>query len=270
MSRISNAEGRRLFGYDPASYASARPDYPAGLYDRLVERCGLRPGVPVFEVGAGTGLATRRLLELGASPLVAIEPDPILAAFLTSRLPSAALQIVQQAFEDAELAAEAFDLGVAAMSFHWLEQAPALTKVRRLLKPGGWWAMWWTQFGGGEQDAFQRATDHLFADTPDSPSHGRDGGPPFAIDQEARLRGLADAGFEAAEVQVRRWTESYETSRLVALYRTFSPIQSLEPKRRQRFLDDLARIADQQFRGRVERPFTSALYTSRNPCGSRR
>src|SRR5579859_5881772 len=83
MSRISIAEGRRLFGYDPSSYAAARPDYPAGLYDRLVERCGLRPGMPVFEVGAGTGLATRRLLELGASPLVAIEPDPTLAAFLT-------------------------------------------------------------------------------------------------------------------------------------------------------------------------------------------
>lgn len=265
MSRISISEGRRLFGYDPASYVAARPDYPQGLYDRLVERCGLRRGMAVFEVGAGTGLATRRLLEQGASPLVAIEPDLILAAFLTSRLPSAALRVVQQTFEEAELEPETFDLGVAAMSFHWLEQAPALAKVRRLLKPGGWWAMWWTQFGGGEQDAFQRATDHLFADTPDSPSHGRDGGPPFAIDQEARLRDLADAGFETAEVQVWRWTEPYETSRLVALYRTFSPIQSLEPERRERFLDELARIADQQFCGRVERPFTTALYTACNP-----
>jgi len=265
MSRISIAEGRRLFGYDPSSYAAARPDYPAGLYDRLVERCGLRPGMPVFEVGAGTGLATRRLLELGASPLVAIEPDPTLAAFLTDALPSAALRVVHQTFEDADLAAEIFDLGVAATAFHWLEQAPALAKVRRLLKPGGWWAMWWTQFGGGEQDSFQRATDHLFTDTPDSPSHGRDDGPPFALDQEARLHDLAEAGFLAGEVQTWLWSEVYETARVVALYRTFSPIQALEPERLERFLADLARIAEREFGGRVERPFTTALYTARNP-----
>jgi SAM-dependent methyltransferase len=270
MSRISIVKGRRLFGYDPASCAAARPEYPPQLYHRLVELCRLGPATSVFEVGAGTGLATRRLLELGASPLVAIEPDPTLAAFLADALPSAALRVVQQSFEDADLAAESFDLGVAATALHWLEQGPALAKVRRLLKPGGWWAMWWTQFGGEESDVFQRATDHLFTDTPDSPSHGRDGGPPFALDQDARLRDLADAGFADAKAQIWRWTEPYETVRLAALYRTFSPIQPLEPTRRERFLDDLARIADTQFGGCIERPFTTALYTARNPCGSRR
>ena len=42
---------------------------------RLCGRCGLAHG-------AGTGTATRRLLDLGANPLVAIEPDARLATFL--------------------------------------------------------------------------------------------------------------------------------------------------------------------------------------------
>jgi phospholipid N-methyltransferase len=82
MSHIPLTEGRRSFGDDPIAYATARPEYPEACYRHLVDRCGLRAGTVAFEVGAGTGLATRRLLELGVASLLAIEPDPRLAAFL--------------------------------------------------------------------------------------------------------------------------------------------------------------------------------------------
>jgi hypothetical protein len=52
---------------------------------------------------------------------------------------------------------------------------------------------------------------------------------------------------------------------VVALYRTFSPIQALPPDRREAFLTDLTHITDEQFDGRVERPFTTTLYTARRP-----
>jgi hypothetical protein len=123
--------------------------------------------------------------------------------------------------------------------------------------------MWWTHFGAGdEHDAFQAATNHLFVDTPDSPSGDRNGGPPFALDGGARLRDLAAAGFVAPEVDLWRWTLRYDTTRLVGLYRTFSPIHALEPKNRKLFLRELARIADEQFGGCVERPFITVLYTA--------
>jgi SAM-dependent methyltransferase len=263
MARIPITAGRSAFGHDRGAYAAARPDYPGALYDRLVERCGLSAGSAVFEVGAGTGLATRRLLALGAAPLRAIEPDPRLADYLRRTVTHAALEVVEETFEDAPLAPNSFDLGVAATSFHWLDQAPALAKVRAVLKPGGWWAMGWNNFGGGEQDAFQAATDHLFVDTPDGPSQGQNGRPPFSLDQEARLADLTAAGFVDAAVQVWRWTDVYDTARVVALYRTFSPIQAMPPGRREAFLAALARIADDQFGGQVERPFTTALYMAR-------
>jgi SAM-dependent methyltransferase len=263
MDRIPLTAGRYAFGEDPATYAAVRPDYPDALYARLVERCDLRPGTSVFEIGAGTGLATKRLLALGAAPLVVIEPDERLATFLAQTLHDSALRIDRTTFEHAILVPSHFDLGIAATSFHWLAQGPALAKAYAALKPGGWWAMWWTNFGSDAGlDAFQSATDHLFANTPSSPSHGDQGGPPFALDRERRLHDLASAGFRNAEVDVWRWNLTYDTNRLVGLYSTFSPIQALAPERRRIFLRDLARIADEQFGGRVERPFTTTLYTA--------
>ena len=75
MAEIARTEGQRPFGNDPTGYDQARPDYPPQVYDILRDRCGLRPGVRTFEIGPGTGVATRHLLRLGATPLVVVEPD---------------------------------------------------------------------------------------------------------------------------------------------------------------------------------------------------
>jgi SAM-dependent methyltransferase len=260
------AAGRAAFGEDPAGYVEARPPYPEALYGRLVARTGLGPGAAVLEIGPGPGLATARLLELGADPLIAIEPDARLAGYLRAACPQAGLTVVNRALEEAELPEDRFDLGVAATSFHWIEQARALAKVRRALRPGGWWAMWWTNFGAEKGvDAFQNATHHLFKETPRAPSHGRRGGPSFAMDHEARLADLAGAGLADAEVEVWPWTITLETEKLVALYATFSPIQALPEPKRAAFLKGLAEVADREFGGAAERSFSSVLYTARRP-----
>ena len=265
MPKIPLSEGRYLFGRDPLAYANARPDYPEKLYQRLRTRCKLGPGISAFEIGAGTGLATRRLLAFGVSLLWVIEPDGRLAGFLRERISSDSLRVDQVAFEEAELPEAEFHLGVAATSFHWLDQGSGLAKVYRSLRSGGWWAMWWNHFASGDPDPFQSATDHLFVGTLDSPSVGKNQGVPFALDQQARLEDLLLAGFCDPDVELWHWTIRYDTARLVALYSTFSPIQSLEPEARQVFLGSLAHIADEQFGGHVERPFTSVLYTARKP-----
>ena len=265
MPKIPLSEGRRLFGHDPLAYANARPDYPEELYERLCTRCQLTPGTSAFEIGAGTGLATRRLLALGASPLWAIEPNSHLAAFLEKTISNRSLHIAQIAFEDADLPEAEFSLGVAATSFHWLDQRSALAKVYRCLRPGGWWAMWWTHFGSYEPDAFQLATEHLFLGTSDSPSIGAAGNVPFGLDQISRIRDLTLAGLCDPALELWHWTLTYDTARLAALYSTFSPIQALEPEARKAFLGELARIADTQFGGLIERPFITALYTARKP-----
>ncbi|HEY7900664.1 MAG TPA: class I SAM-dependent methyltransferase [Caulobacteraceae bacterium] len=256
--------GREAFGADPSGYQSARPPYPEALYARLCERTGLGRGAAVFEVGAGAGLATERLLAEGADPLLVIEPDARSAAFLRAAHPDPALRILNDTWESADLPADRYDLGVSATAFHWLEQGAALAKVRRSLRPGGWWAMWWTNFGVEDgPDAFEDATRPLFAATPRAPAHGRKGGPSFAMDRRVRLAEMAEAKLENGEVDFWPWTITLPTARLVALYATFSPIIALDDDSRRRLLSELGTIADRDFGGRVERSYSTILYTAR-------
>jgi SAM-dependent methyltransferase len=267
MAEIDRGEGRRAFGGDPAGYDRARPGYPPEVYRLLRERCGLRPGTRTFEVGPGTGQATRELLRLGAHPLVAVEPDERLAGYLAAALGTAAggLDVKVTAFEDAGLPEGWFDLGVAATVFHWLDQGPMLRKAARLLRPGGWWAMWWNLFGDpSRRDQFHEATQDLLANLDWGPSAGPRGRPPFALDVEERLADLAATGeFDDVAGEVIRWSATFDTEQVRGLYATFSPISRLGPAERQRLLEDLGRIAEDQFGGRVERPMATPVYTAR-------
>ena len=132
---IDRAEGRVAFGDDPAGYHAARPAYPDWVFETLHDRCGLKDGAAIFEIGPGTGIATRRLLDLGANPLVAIEPDPRLAAYLRGKNPDEALVVEVSTFEDAALPELAFDLGVSATAFHWLDENTVWPRSRACFGP---------------------------------------------------------------------------------------------------------------------------------------
>ena len=201
----------------------------------------------------------------GANPLVAIEPDPALAAYLEKSLGDRiGLHIAP--LEDAQLSAETFDLAVAASSFHWVDEKLGLAKILAALRPGGWWAMWWTLFGDGDRpDAFITATSPLLQELHASPTAGEDGRPPYARDSDARLAALTAAGFEEAEHDLIRWRTSWDTHGICALYGTFSPIARLDEKRKATILDGVARIAEDEFAGRVERTLLTSIYTARRP-----
>ncbi len=188
-SSIHRTFGRQACGLDPGGYHAARPSYPDWVFDVLRERGSLAPSVATFEVGAGTGTATRQLLELGANPLIAVEPDDRLASFLCSAIPDKALTVLIATFEEAALPEASFDLGLGATAFHWLTEDLALTKVAKLLRPGGWWAVVWNVFGDSHRpDSFHEATKLLLSG-PSTPSDGnRD--TPFALDTGARLAAM--------------------------------------------------------------------------------
>jgi SAM-dependent methyltransferase len=263
---IDRSEGRRLFGLDPAGYDAARRGHPDRLYEILVERCGLRAGAAVLEVGPGTGQATRRLLQLGASPLVAVEPNDALAAYLAS-VTGHRVEIVDAPLEEATLPVASFDLATAASSFHWVDKAVGLARLRDALRPDGWVALWWTVFGDATRDdPFREAIDPLMSQLQRSPSEAGAGRPPFASDGGARVSALEAAGFEDVLPQRLEWEHSWDTEGIRGLIATFSPVLSLEHEQREALLDGVARIADADFGGRVTKPVVTALYTARKPA----
>ena len=64
----------RRFSSRVENYRKYRPGYPAEVIALLRERCGLRLGVAVADLGAGTGIFTAQLLEAGAR-VWAVEPN---------------------------------------------------------------------------------------------------------------------------------------------------------------------------------------------------
>ncbi|MDX0315726.1 methyltransferase domain-containing protein [Sinorhizobium meliloti] len=264
---ISLEEGRTAFGANSEAYNDARPDYPLRVYEILGEHGAASRTAKVFEIGAGTGQATAPLLDLGCT-ITAIEPDARLAATLSDRLRhyGSSLTIMQSSFEDSLLPSAGFDLGVAAMAFHWLQQDSALAKVFQLLRPGGWWAMWWTVFGDpADMDPFQRRTQALFLPLSRSPSHAAGSNRPFALDKDVRMAELQAAGLRHATYEEIRWTPTLTTQQIVALTATFSPLARLPEAERSRFLSEIGGIADEEFGGQVRRNFVTAIYLARKP-----
>jgi trans-aconitate methyltransferase len=262
--RLARSFGRQAFGEDPANYDAARPDYPDWVFETLRERCGLGPGCATFEVGAGAGTATRALLAAGADPLVAIEPDPRLAAYLRAKTASPALQIVGATFEDAEPPRRDFDLGVAATSFHWVEPLAGLEKVAGWLRPSGWWAMVWNVFGDDDRpDPFHDATDALLREGPKSPSQNAKGTVnALSVNDWKSAYGRSGA-FEDLAWRREAWELELDPEQVVALYSTYSNIAAYPPDERRQVLAELRRIAADEFDGRVVRNMITILYTAR-------
>ena len=257
---IDRREGRRVFGRDPAGYDRARAGHPEEVYEVLRERCGLGPDAHILEIGPGTGKVTRRLLELGVSSLVAVEPDPALAAYLRSSVGDGP-QILVTTLEEAVLPTEAFDLAVAASAFHWVEPERGLAAIFDALRPGGWWAMWWTYHGDTSRaDPFRDAIDPIVGRLPSSP-----GAAGFGRDPAAAEAALAAAGFADTEVDVVSWTHEWDAAGIRSLFGSFSPILLLDEEERTSVLDAIERVAAGEFGGRVEKPMRTVLFTARKP-----
>ena len=262
-SIIDKGYGREAFGSDPAGYHAVRPAYPEWVFEVIRERCGCGVGTVAFEIGAGTGIATRRLLDMGVGPLVAVEPDPRLAEFLRGRNLDKALEVVVSSFEEVRLVDGGYGLGLCATAFHWLKEDEALAKVARLLRPGGWWAMAWNVFGEpGRVDDFHEATKELVGNGPSSPSRGAGDHLPFALDTVARLGALDRSGaFDVIEHRSEPWELVLDSRQVAALYATYSNINILPD--RDAVLAELERIARTKFNDRVIRNMVTILYIAR-------
>lgn len=133
----------RALSFDRAAaqYGAARPGYPDALLAAVEELAG-RPlrGARTLDVGAGTGISTRRLHDRGAA-VVAVEPGPGMAAELHRTLPD--VPLVRGDGNRLPFAGASADLITYAQSWHWTDPARSAPEAMRVLRPGGALALWW-------------------------------------------------------------------------------------------------------------------------------
>jgi SAM-dependent methyltransferase len=118
-------------------YARFRPGYPPAVVGCLQREFGLRPAHLVADVGAGTGIFTRLLLDHGHR-VIAVEPNPQMRSCAECALADRpGFRSVAGAAEATGLPDRSVDWVIAAQAFHWFDPARARLEFRRLLRAPG-------------------------------------------------------------------------------------------------------------------------------------
>ena len=118
-------------------YDAARPHYPSDLYDALPDLSGA-----VLELGAGTGIATRSLIDR-AGRLVSTDLGPKMLSRLHAHLPELPVAVCRS--EALPFADRSFDVVCGAQMWHWVDVPSAVPEVLRVLRPDGALALWWNE-----------------------------------------------------------------------------------------------------------------------------
>ena len=257
---------RGLFSSDVAAYDFGRPPYPDRVYELLRQVCGLGPAARVVEIGPGTGQATGPLLDNGAR-VTGVELGAEMAALLEAKFRDRDLSVHVGAFEAVTLEPAAFDLVVAATSFHWVPVEVGLQRCADLLRPGGWLAIWWTYFGDPDRpDPFRDALTPIFEELAPSlletfPGLAFTGKPHYALDADARIGEFAASGrFGPVRHEVIPWTGRHRAGEIRALFASYSPCLALPAEERAAVLDAIERLAAGRFDDLVERPYLTQIY----------
>ena len=139
----ADAELKETFDRSAGRYQRARPEYPAALFDELIELTGVTADSHLLEIGCATGKATLPLARRGLR-ITAIELGENLAAAANENLaPYPRVTIEHGAFETWAVGDHvAYDLVFAATAWHWLDPAVRFRRAAELLRSGGHLAFW--------------------------------------------------------------------------------------------------------------------------------
>ena len=195
------------FSAAAADYASARPEYPAALFDWITRTAPARSRV--WEAGCGSGQASRALAARFAQVYAT---DPSAAQIAQARAPGNVRFAVEPA-ERCSLADASADVVCVAQALHWFDRDAFFAECERVLRPGGALVVW------GYQDIevpgpLQPANDALQALI-------RDDWPPERADVDAAYAGYAWP-FEPLSAPSFELQAAWILPRLLAYFSSYS------------------------------------------------
>ena len=257
MSRLNDL--RLSFNEAVDFYDEVRPSYPAALFDDLFR---LLPSEPnILEVGPGTGQATKDLIARGAS-VQAIEIGPAMAARLRSNIDSDRLTVSIGDFETVDIPPASADALFAATAYHWISPTAQTSRPATILRPGGHVAIVdLVQVDSPSDLGFFAAAQPIY----ELYGQGHFGPPAPTRDHvDPPIRGALAADARFRDVALRRydWDQSYNAAEYRKLMLSYSGTQAMDGKNRAGLLDDIERLAEQHFAGRVTRPLVATLTTA--------
>ncbi|OAI48833.1 hypothetical protein AYO45_00735 [Gammaproteobacteria bacterium SCGC AG-212-F23] len=124
-------------------YAKYRPSYPQEVLQVLIAKCGLTKDKIVADVGSGTGLLSKLLLEYG-SAVYGVEPNQFMREAAEVYLKSYPnFFSVNGIAEATTLQNQSVDIITVGTAFHWFDAEKTKIEFKRILKSSGWVVLVW-------------------------------------------------------------------------------------------------------------------------------
>lgn len=197
----------------------------------VLRALGLREGVKVLELAAGTGHMTR-LLKVMDADVVATEPDPEMRAAFVKLIPD----IEMRAGTSTQIPADdcSYDFVIAADAFHWFPPDATRQEILRVLKPGG--IVICVEGARDPKSDWERDLENTlttFRASITEPDWGVD---PWkaTVDNEA---------FDAHAIFEFHHSEQYDIRRMMALVRSYHFVEALAPDQKAAVLTEVERLA---------------------------
>lgn len=245
-----------------ALYHRARPEYPAALYERLLEVTGLHAPAALLEVGCATGKATLPLARLGFR-ITALEPGATLAAAARANVAGYEVDVVEARFEDWKPNGAVFDLVFAATAWHWVDPEVRYPKAAAVLRPHGHLAVW----GAGHVIPYDG--DPFFEEIQEIYDEIGEGLPPSSVTprpgelDDDREEIEASGFFEVIETRQYDWETIHDAESYIDLLNTFSGHIAMAEWQRERLYGEIRRRLAERDDGRLRRHWGGVLHIAR-------
>lgn len=124
-------------------YIKYRPSYPKEVLDVLVNECDLTKNKIIADIGAGTGILSKLLLDAGNS-VYGVEPNQAMRKAAETYLKDYSnFHSIDGTAEETKLNDHSVDLVTVGTAFHWFDAEKTKIEFQRILKSPGWVLLVW-------------------------------------------------------------------------------------------------------------------------------
>ena len=124
-------------------YAKYRPSYPLEYIEYLVSDAGLNEDCIIADIGSGTGILSRQLLERGFT-VIGVEPNDDMRTVAEQTLKTYSRFIsIKGTAENTTINDNSLDVVTVAQAFHWFDLKQFRLECQRILKQDGRVALVW-------------------------------------------------------------------------------------------------------------------------------
>jgi len=129
-------------------YAKYRPSYPREYIEYLITEAGLNQDSIIADIGSGTGILSRQLIEK-RFPVIGVEPNDDMRSLAEKslKLDSRFISIKATA-ENTTIKDNSLDLVTVAQAFHWFDKEKFKLECQRILKQDAKVALVWNSRDG--------------------------------------------------------------------------------------------------------------------------